>query len=261
MPFFEWNQHRLFYRQQGDGPLLVILPGNTASSSHLIGELDYFSDRFHVVGLDFLGTGQSDRLEIWLDQWWLEGARQVTGLIDYLGYEQAVLMGASGGGVAALLAAIHFPNYVRAVVADSFVEKAPPEQFRKRVIADRVQRTLGQIDFWRVGYGEDWEQVVTADTAMLERFADQGADWFEGQLDHVKCPVLLTGSLPDELISGAAQQFCGMVEKIADSRLYLHPEGGHPLMWSEPGAFRAVSDCFLNDIQFEENPNVESSSQ
>ncbi len=248
MPFFEWKRHRLFYRQQGQGPLLVLLPGNTASSAHLQGELDYFSDRFQVTALDFLGTGQSDRVAVWTDQWWLQGAHQIVALIEYLGYEHAFLMGASGGAVAALLAAIHYPERVKAVVADSFVEHAPPEQFRALVIADRAQRTAGQIAFWQAAHGDDWEQVVNADTEMLERFADQGADWFQGQLDQTQCPVLLTGGLRDALIPGAAQQFCGMVEKIPDCRLYLHHKGSHPLMWSQPDVFRAVSDNFLKSL-------------
>jgi len=245
MPFFEWNQHRLFYRQQGSGPLLVILPGNTASSAHLKGELAYFSNRFHVVALDFLGTGQSDRVAIWADDWWLQGANQITALINHLGYDQALLMGASGGAVAALLTAIHFPMYIRGVIADSFVDQAPPEAFRARVIADRAQRKPEQIRFWQTGHGDDWNQVVAADTVMLEHFVDQGANWFQGQLDQVQCPVLLTASLRDSLIQPVTRNFCGMIEKIPDCRLYLHPEGGHPLMWSEPGVFRTVSDQFL----------------
>jgi len=245
MPFYEWNQHRLFFRQQGTGALLVILPGNTASSALLQGELTYFSDRFHVVAPDFWGTGQSDRVAIWADQWWFQGAHQIAALINHLGYEQALLMGASGGAVAALLTAIHFPQYIRGVIADSFVDQAPPEAFRDRVIADRSQRTPDQIKFWQTAHGDDWEQVVNADTAMLERFANQGANWFQGQLDQVQCPVLLTASLRDSLIQPVIQNFCGMVEKIPDCRLYLHHKGGHPLIWSEPGVFRAVSDCFL----------------
>jgi len=248
MPYFEWNGNNLFYRQRGNGPLLVLLPGNTASSAHLQSELDYFSDRFKIAALDFLGTGQSDRVEVWADRWWLQGARQTAALIEHLGAEHAFLIGTSGGAVAALLTAIHFPEKVLAVVADSFVEKAPPDQFRQHVIADRAQRTPGQVEFWRTGHGNDWEQVVDADTAMLEHFANQGADWFNGKLDQTQCPVLLTGSLKDELIIDVADQFCGMVQKIRYCRLYLHSQGGHPLMWSQPTVFRAVSDLFLSDV-------------
>ena len=34
MPYVTHDDHRLFYREQGNGPLLLILPGNTASSAH-----------------------------------------------------------------------------------------------------------------------------------------------------------------------------------------------------------------------------------
>jgi len=74
MPHFITNGHRLFYREQGQGGLLVLLPGNTASSAHLLGELDYFGQFFHAVAMDFWGTGRSDRLSFWPDDWWQKGA-------------------------------------------------------------------------------------------------------------------------------------------------------------------------------------------
>ena len=70
MPYFEHNGHRLFYRASGDGPLLLLLPGNTASSVCHEGELAHFGQRYHAVALDFWGTGQSDRLAQWPVDWW-----------------------------------------------------------------------------------------------------------------------------------------------------------------------------------------------
>jgi len=32
MPTFTWNDHQIFYRKQGKGSLLLILPGSRASS-------------------------------------------------------------------------------------------------------------------------------------------------------------------------------------------------------------------------------------
>ena len=63
MPHFAHHGHRLFYREQGEGTLLMILPGNTASSACYEGELNYFSRRYRAVSLDFAGTGASDWLE------------------------------------------------------------------------------------------------------------------------------------------------------------------------------------------------------
>jgi valacyclovir hydrolase len=75
MPTFFHNDHQLFYREEGSGPLLLLLPGNTASSASHAGELAYFGQRYCAVSLDFWGTGQSDRLAEWPEDWWEVGAQ------------------------------------------------------------------------------------------------------------------------------------------------------------------------------------------
>jgi len=110
MPYFKWNDHQIFYRQQGEGPLLLILPGNTASSICHQGEVDYFSDRFFALSLDFLGTGQSDRIPTWPDDWWGQGASQARALVEHLGRQDCIVMGTSGGAAIALRMAIQFPR-------------------------------------------------------------------------------------------------------------------------------------------------------
>jgi valacyclovir hydrolase len=248
MPYFVWNHHRIFYRQRGSGTLLVLLPGNTSSSVNLQGELAYFSDRFNVVGLDFLGTGQSDRIEVWADEWWLQGAHQVHGLVQHLGYRGAVLVGTSGGAVVALLTAIHYPDIVQAVIADSFGTRFTQEMFQNKLIEDRNQNSPGQVVFWKAAHGPYWKRVIDADTAMIERFVGQGGDWFRGQLDQVQCPVLVTGSKGDHLVPEIARQAASVAEQIPNCRVYLQHEGIHPLIWSGPDIFRRVSDIFLTSI-------------
>ena len=96
MPYYLWNHHRIFYREKGEGPLLILLPGNTSSSVNMQSEVAYFSKRFRAVSIDFLGTGRSDRVEYWADDWWLKGAHQVKGLVQEIGAEQCILVGTSG---------------------------------------------------------------------------------------------------------------------------------------------------------------------
>jgi len=248
MPHFTWNGHRLFYRQRGQGPLLLVLPGNTASSACHEGELKHFSRRYRVASLDFLGTGQSDRVVIWADDWWEDGARQAAALVSHLGYADCIVMGTSGGAVIALLMAIAFPSMVRAVIADSFEERFTPEMLQQNVIADRAQRTPGQVSFWQGAHGSDWEQVVEADTEMLRRCAASGGDWFGGRLPQVRCPVLLTASKGDTLLPDIATQLGQMAGQIPDCRAFLNNEGGHPLMWSCAQDFCAVADYFLSVV-------------
>jgi pimeloyl-ACP methyl ester carboxylesterase len=249
MPDFQWAGQRLSYREQGEGELLLVLPGNTASSACHEGELAYWSDRYHVASLDYLGTGGSERVPIWADDWYDQGAHQAAALVDHLGYSTCVAMGTSGGAVVALLMAALYPDRVRAVIADSFGERYPRELVQTTLIENRAHRTPGQVEFWKAAHGADWEQVVDADTEMLVRLAGRGGDWFKGHLERIRCPVLLTASREDELVSDAGQQALAVAAQVADCRVFVDAAGGHPLMWSRPRDFRAVSDYFMSVLK------------
>jgi pimeloyl-ACP methyl ester carboxylesterase len=244
MPYFKHEGHRLFYREQGQGELLLILPGNTASSACHAGELDYFGARYHAVSLDFWGTGRSDRIDAWPDDWWGQGARDAAALVEHLGYERCRVMGTSGGAVVALLMAAAFPERVSAVVADSCVAHSPPERLRAEVQA-RAARRPEQVAFWQHAHGDDWASVVEADCDLVLRLAARGGDWFGDQLAAIRCPVLFTASLRDEALPDVGAQLCAMARQIPHSRVFLVDAGGHPLMWRRAEDFWRVVDCFL----------------
>ncbi len=247
MPNFVHDSRRLFYREQGTGPLLLILPGNTASSALHDGELNHFGARYHAVALDFWGTGQSDRLAVWPDNWWEQGARDAAALMEHLGYQQGLVMGTSGGAIVALLMAILYPGRVLGVIADSVVEHLPAPTF-SREIEKRAERTPGQVAFWQKAHGDDWAQVVGADSDFLLRFEKAGGDCFHGGLKEIRCPVLLSASLEDENLPQVEAQLRSMAGQIGASRVYLAQTGGHPLMWNRPDEFQREADHFLENL-------------
>ncbi len=248
MPYFVHNAHQLFYREQGDGALLIILPGNTASSACHDGELTYFSRHYHAVSLDFWGTGQSERIDHWTDDWWEKSVDDVGGLIQHLGEKEAILIGTSGGAIVALLSAILLPECVRGVVADSCIERYPAALLRM-VVAERTQRTEIQAAFWRFAHGDDWQQVVDADSARLRKLSEQGElDWAQGRLRNISCPVLLTASLQDRSLPDVGGKVCRMAEQIPESRVFLANGGDHPLIWSRREDFLYVCDYFLKRV-------------
>ena len=233
MPFIALNGHTLFYREQGSGSLLIILPGNTASSACHERELAEFGWSHHAIALDFLGTGQSQRLAVWPEDWWQQAARDALALIPALGQQQAILVGTSGGAVAALWAAILDPAKVKAVIADSLTETMRPEDLRVEVRARR-QMTPGQVSFWSKAHGADWEQVVEADNRIFLAFADQGGDWFEGRLTKSAARCSSAAACQMIFCQKLAQQIPRMAAQVAESEVYLVNGGGHPLMWSRP---------------------------
>ncbi len=156
MPKFTYQENQLFYRRQGNGPLLVILPGNTASSICHQAELDYFSDSFTAVALDYLGTGLSDRISPMPDNWFASCANQVAALIEHLALGPAILLGTSGGAVVALNCAAMHPDKVRAVIADSFTPTLTPQMLSKTSLRNgpsprKTRQLFGNMRRARIG--------------------------------------------------------------------------------------------------------------
>ncbi len=245
MPFFTFQGHRLFYRMQGNGPLLLVLPGNTASSACHEGELSHFGQQYCAVSMDFLGTGQSDRVAPWPADWFQQAAHTAAALIEHLGEKRAIVMGTSGGAIVATWLALLHPLRITALIADSEVAVYPPG-FWHTAIAERAQYTPGQVGFWTLAHGADWEDVVRADSAMIQNIPT-GEDIYGGILGKIACPVLLTASLVDDLLPrDVGEQLCAMARQIPDCQVFLTNQGGHPLMWNRPDDFRAVCDLFLH---------------
>ena len=279
MTYLVRNGYRLFYREAGEPgrPLLVLLPGSTASSANYAAELEHFGRRFHVVALDFLGTGGSDRLPLWPADWWEQGADQAAALAAHVGAARYAVIGSSAGGIVALLTALRDPKRVAAVVADSCVERLSADDL-ERVVHERDPATHGMArqrerpdaeltdiilgrgvlslgkrlsnrklsGFWQAAHGRDWADVVAADSALHLRLAAAGGwDPFAGRLREIGCPVLLTGSPVDPLLPDLDAQQTAMAQQIPECRRWLSNGGGHPAMWTDARGFRGAADDFL----------------
>jgi len=247
LPEFQYKGLRLFYREAGGGRPLVLLHGNTASSAMHEGEIAHFANRFHVIAPDLIGCGRSERLCPWPKHWWLECAHAAAALLGGIDEGPAVLVATSGGAIAAILAATEYPEMVSAVVADSF-GRAWTAADIDLLLADRRGMGFGQMAFWRKAHGEDWHDVVEADSAMIRSWRDTGIDFFEGRLERVRCPVLVTASLADHLVPRIEEQARATAAEIADCRLQLFPEGEHPAMWTCAEDFRRAADAFLAEV-------------
>jgi pimeloyl-ACP methyl ester carboxylesterase len=247
MAFFKHNKKNIFYTEKGEGELLIILPGNTATSLAHINDIEYFSKRYKSVSIDFLGTGKSDRIENWSVNWWENGAHQINSLIEHLGYKKAILVGTSGGAVIALLTAILFPDKVSSVIADSFQHNFSSDKLKSILLEDRKTNSQEQIKFWKYLHGEDWENVVNSDTEMIIDFINSGGDWFKGRLKKIKCPVLLTGSKEDNFLPNIEESRLFLSKEIKQSKIFLNEKGLHPLMWSQSKIFREITTIFLNN--------------
>jgi pimeloyl-ACP methyl ester carboxylesterase len=110
--------HRIAYRQEGSGPVVVLVHGITSSSSTWNRVLPYLARRFTVLAPDLPGHGGSDkpRGDYSLGAY----AGTLRDLLATLGHERATFVGHSlGGGIAMQLSYQHPELCERLVLVDS----------------------------------------------------------------------------------------------------------------------------------------------
>lgn len=120
MPTFTHDGHRLAYSEHGEGDQVVVLLHGLLLSQKLVTPLARHLSRrgYHVVTLDLLGHGASDRpADLWKYSMTAFGA-SVIGLLDHLRVDEAVVGGLSLGANVALEAAALAPDRVKALIVE-----------------------------------------------------------------------------------------------------------------------------------------------
>lgn len=248
MPYFIYKGKKVHFIDQGQGDTLLLLPGNTSSSLVHSADIDYFAESFRVICPDYLGYGNSERLERFtLDFWW-SNAEMCRELLEYLNLSDCITVGTSGGGIIALNLAIIAPDLTKCVVADSITGEYPNKNDFEKQVEIRKMATDEMRLFWQIAHGEDWERVIELDSQLLIEAAIENKSFYKSRLKEITCPVLLTGSLSDDAISNIEVNICDIARQIPNSKTVFFATGGHPLMWSRPEDFRKNVLLFIDEI-------------
>ena len=167
MSYFKYQDKSIFYEEYGQGEPIIFLHGNTASSKMSEFLMPLYAENFRCILIDFLGNGQSDRVENFSPDMWHDEALQTIALT-----EQVSLIGTSGGAWAAVNAALERPDLFHAVVADSFDGRTLNENFSANLLSERkaAKEDTQSRQFYELCQGADWEKVVDLDTEGLLRF-------------------------------------------------------------------------------------------
>src|SRR4051795_2961634 len=120
MPTFQHDGQRLAYSEHGEGPKITVLLHGLLLSKRMHESLarELAAQGNHVVTLDLLGHGASDRPR---DMWRYSMpifAREVVALFDHLDLEEAVVGGTSLGANVALEVAALEPDRLRGMVIE-----------------------------------------------------------------------------------------------------------------------------------------------
>ena len=235
MAYFKYADKSVFYEEYGQGKPLIFLHGNTASSkmSELI--MPLYEEHFRCILIDFLGNGQSDRVETFSPDMWYDEALQTIALAEHLQCGKVSLIGTSGGAWAAVNAALERPDLFHAIIADSFDGRTLNENFSANLLSERkaAKENIQSREFYEYCQGADWEKVVDLDTEALLKCAEEKRPLFHKPLEELKTPILFMGSREDESCrNNMEEEYKEMASKCSQSSVFLFPSGGHPSLFS-----------------------------
>lgn len=252
MPEFYYRGHRCHYEEMGQGQPLFLLHGNTGSSRMFGDYISHYAKHYHVFVPDFAGHGQSERLERFPTDFWFDEALQVLELIHLLKLRDVLLIGTSGGALAALNVALAGPGLIEKVIADSFEGESPLPAITQNIAADRTasKEDPGARAFYETMHGPDWERVVDRDTAVILEHARTLGRFFQRPIEQLIVPTLFTASRGDEFLKIAGPTFFeetygALVQKVPHGQMHLFPTGGHPAMLTSPEEFLRLSKEFF----------------
>ena len=261
MPTVQIGDLTTYYEIKGEGETLILFPDNLLSSQAYAREINHFAERFQVLAFDYSGTGKSTHDLLYLDEcevdYWGFRADLACHLLQELQLKTCYTLGVGGGALVALhFAGKHTPQHgltVKGLIADSFLADWDARtlhrwlDLREHIYVRNAQKLQAQ-------HGDDWRQVVDADTRFLRQLADRGGYAVPNSfLNAIKCPVLLTGYQQDQGLPHIAQEYARISAIIPDCSLYLastqkHPYIERPYMWSDPEIFMQIADLFLTEI-------------
>jgi pimeloyl-ACP methyl ester carboxylesterase len=250
---FRTSGGELAFREEGEGPAVVLIHGFPQSSHVWRHAIPVLSSRFRVIVPDQLGTGDSERPSgVPLDL--VAQAAYVGELLDGLGIDRCAVIGHSYGGGIAQLLALDRPGVEAMVLLASSafdawptaatreIQDTPEDQEVEELVAAGIRASLrfGMVEPDRLP-PDDVEAYVRAwsgpdGVASFFRFVRQidgtGLAGREADLGRLEIPVLIFWGERDPFYPSAIGE--RLNEAIPTSTLGLLPGCGHFLMDEAP---------------------------
>jgi pimeloyl-ACP methyl ester carboxylesterase len=264
--------HRIGYRAEGSGALLVLLHGIAGTSATWDGLIPRLSGRFRVLAPDLLGHGESAKPEG--DYSLGAYANVLRDLLVVLGHGRATLVGHSLGGGIALQFAYQFPErcerlvlvssgglgrevhpLLRAAALPGAEVVLPWLSMAARQSVGRVVHALGSLGLRAsADLEESWRSFVSLEERNARRaflHTVRGIIDFHGQRVSAHDRLYLAAGLPTLILWGEKDRLIPVRhgreahERIPGSRLEIFSGAGHFPWRDEPRRFAEVLLDFM----------------
>lgn len=272
--FVDVDGVRLHYIERGEGPPVVLLPGNAVLVQDFLGNglIDRLSEQHRVIAFDRPGFGHSERPR---DRLWTAKAQAalLRQAFTMLSIEQPVVLGHSWGTLVALALALEYPADIRGLVLVSgyyyptvrvdvpmVVPTAIP------VVGDFMRYTitplLGRLSLNRLvktmfapmpvppDFFETLPREMMLRPSQIRANAEDAAYVipaaveFRKRYAELKIPVRLLAGSDDKIVDPDAHSV-RLHRELPQSELTVVPHAGHMVQYAQPEqAIAAVAGVF-----------------
>lgn len=235
MPYAELEDVRIYYAEAGSGPAFVHCHGLGGNSDRFVAEdLAFWAEHFRTVAWDNRGLGQSGAAAKYNAPLY---ARDLAGLLDALGIEQALIHGVSWGGVLVQQFMLDFPERCAGVILDSTsseVNVASSEGWYER--GERTRR----------GETETSAEHVESTVAQARAVAGLREHPYTPRLAGVSVPALCLGGGQDGTAGAGGTVILGRT--LPNGRAHVFQDAGHGVYRLKRDEFRAMVLEFAREI-------------
>lgn len=264
--FADVNGARLYYEVAGGGHPIVLIHAGIADHHMWDNQFALFAQQYRVIRYDMRGLGQSAMPP---GPYRLSG--DLYGLLQYLGIEQAHVIGVSIGGMTAVDFTLEHPEMVTALIpVAAGISGSRPSEAAKALFAQideayearDLERLLAlEMDLWVVGPGRSRDSidpalrqaVETMERANLEREFAGEEGTFErldppaaGRLGEIHTPTLVIvgdADTPDTVANADT-----LAAGIPGARKVVLPNVAHMVPMEVPDTYNRLVLDFLASL-------------
>ncbi len=251
MPKLQQTDAVLFYETTGEGPLVLLSHGFSATSAMWRPQFPSLAERYRVVAWDLRGHGQTEGPEDPARYSPAACMEDIGALLDAEGEERAVIGGHSLGGYLSLAFADRFPDRVRALLligtGPGFKRDEPRQNWNDNAVQQAEKLEARGLDALPRGHG-DWAGTHRSATALAcaarGMLAQSDASVYEA-LARVRVPTLVLVGAEDRAFLRAADVMAG---KIPRATKVVIPDAGHAVNVDQPEAVNRALRDFLDSL-------------
>ncbi|OBK76158.1 alpha/beta hydrolase [Mycobacterium sp. 1274761.0] len=233
------NGHRIAYRDEGAGEVLLLVHGLNGDSSSWREVIPGLSRKYRVIVPDLLGHGQSDKPRGEYSP--AIFAAMLRDLVDALGIDKVTLVGHSLGGGVAMTFAARYRRYCKRLVLLNSGGFGSEVSMLLRMLSLPGAGLV--LPFVARGHGRDQRRVFLRTLRSVVTHRGQAASAVDCLHFLAALPIQIIGSERDRIIPVAHAHTAHAL--LAGSRLHIIPGAGHDPQMHHPDTITELIDDFV----------------